>query len=114
MYVNVSSKDAPSLGEFARSAQEQFRQQAPDVVFQSLVLGGNGSKVPMLHFSATGDPGGNVERVTYVEGPTAYFILVLSARNALALQEAQSAFRELLRSFVPMEATVLPSSVESH
>jgi hypothetical protein len=57
-----------------------------------------------LHFSASGDPGGNVERLTYVEGPTAFFVLVLSARTPNALERAQPAFRELLLSFAPMAA----------
>lgn len=106
MYVNVSAKDEPSLADFVKSSQTLFRQQAPNVVFVQLEPVEAMPKLRALHFSASGDPGGNVERITYVEGPTAYFILVLSARTAKALEQAQPAFRELLQSFSPMAATV--------
>jgi len=106
MYVNVSAKDEPSLPEFVKFSQSLFRQRAPNVVFVPVQPSEVTPKLRALHFSASGDPGGNVERITYVEGPTAYFILVLSARNPKALEEAQPSFHELLRSFVPMSATV--------
>jgi hypothetical protein len=106
MYVNVSIKDERSLPEFVRSSQSLFRQQAPNVNFVPLQPIEATRNVRALHFSASGDPGGNVERLTYVEGPTAYFILVLSARTPQALEQAQPAFRELLQSFAPMAATV--------
>jgi hypothetical protein len=106
MYVNVSTKDEPSLEKFVRFSQGQFRRQAPKVAFAPLKPIEGIPQLRVLHFSASGDPGGNVERLAYVEGPTAYFIVVLSARTPKALEQAQPAFRELLQSFAPMAATV--------
>ena len=106
MYVNVSTKVEPSLPDFVRSSQSLFRQKAPNVVFVPLEPIEATPKLRALHFSASGDPGGNVERITYVEGPTAYFVIVLSARTPKALEQAQPAFRQLLQSFIPMAATV--------
>jgi len=106
MYVNVSTKVEPSLPDFVRSSQSLFRQKAPNVVFVPLEPIEATPKLRALHFSASGDPGGNVERITYVEGPTAYFVIVLSARSPKALEQAQPAFRQLLQSFIPMAATV--------
>lgn len=106
MYVNVSSKDEPSLPEFVKLSQNLFRQQAPGVVFKPLKPIEGTTKLTAMYFSATGDPGGNVERITYVEGATAYFIVVLSARNAKALQRAQPSYRKLVQSFIPMAASI--------
>jgi hypothetical protein len=106
MYVNVSSKDEPSLEKFVAFSQSQFRRQAPKVAFVPLKPIEGNPQLRALHFSASGDPGGNVERLAYVEGPTAYFILVLSARTPKALEQAQPAYINLLRSFSPMAATV--------
>jgi len=106
MYVTVSAKDEASLPAFVNSSQRIFRQKAPNVVFVSLESPEPTLKLSALYFSATGDPGGNVERIAYIEGPTAYFIVVLSARTSEALGQAQPAFRELLQSFAPMAAEV--------
>lgn len=106
MYVSVSSKDEPTLVEFVKLSQNLFWREAPNVVFIPVKTSEALPKLNALHFAASGDPGGNVERITYVEGPTAYFILVLSARNGKALAQAQPAYRDLLQSFSPMAATV--------
>lgn len=105
MYVNVSINDEPSLEKFVQFSQRQFRRKAPKVAFVRLKPIEGMPKLRVLHFSASGDPGGNVEQLAYVKGPTAYFILVLSARNPKALEQARPAFLELLRSFSPMAAT---------
>jgi hypothetical protein len=108
MYINVSAKSEsePDLPAFVRYSQSLFRAQAPSVKFTPLNLPAGVANSPALYYSASGDPGGNSENIAYIEGPTAYFIVVLSARTTEALRRAQTAYVQLLTSFVPMAATV--------
>lgn len=108
MYVNVAKKEKPTLAAFVRSSQRLFRKQAPNVVFVPIQQIATKPDIKAMHFSASGDPGGNVEQLAYVEGPTAYFILVLSARTSDDLKQAKPAFHALLQSFAPMAAKVQP------
>ena len=84
MYIDLSSKNQQSLMEFVCVSQSQFKAKAPHVVFLGQDSPVAASKLKAVHFSASGDPGANHERITYVEGPTAFFILVLSARTHAA------------------------------
>jgi len=108
MYINVSAQDPEqqSLQEFVRFSQEQFKSQAPSVVFLAEERPTTTSKLNALHFSASGDPGGNHELLVYVEGPSAFFILVLSARTQSALDKWRPSFLALYQSFAPMAATM--------
>jgi hypothetical protein len=104
MYVTVNGKHDPSLEAFAAAEQQRFRATAPKVTVTPV------GPMPVAHgkralvVRLAGDPGQNHELVAYTEGPTAYFILVMSARSVKALEEHQPAFQALLRSFAPMQA----------
>jgi hypothetical protein len=106
MYVTVSEKNLPSLTAFATDEQRRFRSEAPNVTVRSeppLSIGGGATA---LVFRLSGDPGQNHELIAYIEGPTKFFIVAISARSAESLNEHQAAFQSLLKSFVPMTATV--------
>lgn len=108
MYITVSTRTDPTLEAFAAGEQARFRASAPEVRFVAIepapIVGGRQA----LLFGASGDPGRNEERIAYVEGPTAYFILVASARTAQDLERSRAAFDALLESFVPMESRTQP------
>jgi len=59
-----------------------------------------------LVFRASGDR--NHELIAYVDGPTRFFVIAISARNARSLDESKGAFQSLLNSFVPMKVTSPP------
>ena len=106
MYVTVSGKDKLTLSDFVTVSQNKFREQAPSVKFVALDEKSGTGKFHSVQYSATGDPGGNSERIYYLEGAASYFVVVLSARNPKALELATPAFRALLESFVPMSAKI--------
>lgn len=106
MYVTVSEKNEPTLQEFAADEQQHFRSTALNVTVRAempMVVGGGQSA---LVFHLSGDPGQNHELVSYVEGPTKYFIIAISARSAESLEQYRGAFIALMKSFVPMEAKI--------
>ncbi|HKN58560.1 MAG TPA: hypothetical protein VJV97_06890 [Gemmatimonadaceae bacterium] len=103
MYVTVSGKDEPSLEAFAAGEQQHFRATAPKAKVSPVepMAVADGKRALVVRLS--GDPGQNHELVAYTQGPTAYFIVVLSARSVKALEEYRPAFQALLQSFAPME-----------
>jgi len=103
MYVTVNGKEDPSLEAFAAAEQQRFRAIAPKVKVTPAgpMVAANGKRALVVRLS--GDLGQNHELVAYTEGPTAYFIVVLSARNPQALEEHRPAFQALLQSFSPMK-----------
>ncbi len=103
MYVTVNGKEDPSLEAFAAAEQQRFRAIAPKVKVMPAgpMVAANGKRALVVRLS--GDLGQNHELVAYTEGPTAYFIVVLSARNPQALEEHRPAFQALLQSFSPMK-----------
>ena len=103
MYVTVNGKEDPSLEAFAAAEQQRFRAVAPKVKVMpgGPMVAANGKRALVVRLS--GDLGQNHELVAYTEGPTAYFIVVLSARNPQALEEHRPAFQALLQSFSPMK-----------
>lgn len=106
MYVTVSTKDYPTIEAFAADEQQRFRSNAPDlkVTAETSIHTGGGQDALVFHLA--GDPGRNHELVGYVDGPTKYYIVVISARSADLLKRYQPAFRFLLDSFVPMKARI--------
>jgi hypothetical protein len=105
MYVSVNQKEGKSLTEFNKWSLETFRKAKPQIVFKPLTFEAK-SKLNAMHFSATGGPEGNFDRIAYIEGPSAYFMMILSAQSAEALDSALPAYRELFESFSPMSNTI--------
>src|SRR5947207_13676671 len=103
MYVTVSGRGDPSLEAFAAAEQQRFRASAPKVKVTPAgpMAVANGKRALVVRLS--GDPGQNHELVAYTEGPTAFYIVDLSARNVQAIEEHRPAFQPLLQSFSPMK-----------
>ena len=83
--------------------QQHFRATAPKAKVSPVepMAVADGKRALVVRLS--GDPGQNHELVAYTQGPTAYFIVVLSARGVKALEEYRPAFQALLQSFAAME-----------
>ena len=103
MRVSVNEKRRHSLALFAADDQQRFRSEKPDATVRfepgMSVSGGAAALV----FRAT--EGRNDELIAYVEGPTRFFVVAISARRAHSLDEYKGAFQSLLNSFVPMKVT---------
>ena len=101
--VTVNEKRRHSLALFAADEQQRFRSNKPNATVRfepgMSVNGGNAALV----FRATENR--NDELIAYVEGPTRFFTVAISARHAHSLDEYKGAFQSLLNSFVPMKVT---------
>jgi hypothetical protein len=102
MYVTVNAKNGLSLALFAADAQQRLRSGKPNLAVR-FVPGMSVAGRAALVFRET--DARNHELVAYVEGPTRFFVVAISARNAKALEDNQGAFKTLLASFVPMKVT---------
>lgn len=101
IYVTVSARDLPSIGAFAADEQSRTREASPQsvVALDATVTRRDGIQVVSVSKAA----GGREELVAYVEGPTAYFVIVLTATSESALSARRPGFVKFLESFRPME-----------
>ena len=104
IYVTVSTKDLPTLQAFASDAIAKFKSAAPSVKVSMLEPPEVSPKVnvQLVAFS-NAPPGDREELVAYIEGPTAYFIAVITAQSAKALAARRQDFLAFVSKFVPME-----------
>jgi hypothetical protein len=104
IYVTVSSKDLPSLEAFASDAIERFKSAASSVKVSQLEppAASAASKVQLFAFSGA-PPGDRQELVAYIEGPTAYFIAVITAESPVALAVRKQDYLMFVSKFSPME-----------
>ena len=104
IYVTVSAKELPTLHDFASDAIAVFKLTAPSVRVSALEAPAVSPKVKieMMAFSAA-PPGNREEMVAYIEGPTAYFIVAITAESAQALAARRADFLSFVVKFVPME-----------
>jgi hypothetical protein len=104
IYVTVSTKELPTLHAFAKDAVARFKSSAPSVRVSALESPEVSPKVSVELVSFSGAPPGDREElVAYIEGPTAYFIAVITAESAKALAARRQDFLAFLSKFVPME-----------
>jgi hypothetical protein len=101
--VTVRDKNPRSLALFAADDQQRFRSDKPNVTVRfepGIPVGGGGSA---LVFRATDER--NHKFIAYLEGPTRFFVVVMSARTAESLDAHRGDFKSLVNSFVPMKVT---------
>ena len=104
IYVTVSTKGQQTLQEFASDALKRFKDAAPAARSRAFT-----DKTPELKFNVTwialsgAPPGTREELVAYIEGPTAFFIAVVSAESADVLAKRRADFIAFVSKFIPME-----------
>jgi hypothetical protein len=103
MSIAVKEKRRHSLALFAADEQQGLRSDKPNLTVRFEPGMSVGGRAAALVFRASGDR--NHELIAYVEGPTRFFVVAVSARNARSLDESKGAFQSLLNSFVPMKVT---------
>ena len=104
IYVTVSDKGTDTLSSFVVDEVARFRKEAPEPSLMSLG--------PILDVSPTrkmvhvgNSVGGRDELVEYIEGPTAYYIVVLTTESPAATERYRGAFDSFLESFTPSTVT---------
>jgi hypothetical protein len=104
IYVTVSDKEEGSLDTFV--ANEIARFKAGNVDRERLVIDRQPDVSPsrrLVHYgNSTGD---RDELVEYIEGPTAYFIVVLSTDSESLTKRHRPAFDRYIDSFSPATVT---------
>ena len=103
MSVTVNEKRRQSLALFAAGDQQRRRSDTPNATVRFEPGMSVGGRPGALVFRASGDR--NHELIAYVEAPTRFFVVTVSARNSRSLDESKGAFQLLLNSFVPMKVT---------
>jgi hypothetical protein len=100
IYVAVSDKRSDTLSSFIEGEVAGYREAAPDA--GSLSVGPIQDVSPtrrMIHYgNATG---GRDELVEYIEGPSAFFIAVLTTESPSATERYKAAFESFLGGFLP-------------
>lgn len=99
--VTVKDKSPRSLALFAGDDQQRLRTSKPNLAVRfepGMTVGGSAAA---LVFRVADDR--SHELIAYLEGPTRFFVVVMSARSAESLQQYRSGFQALLNSFVPMK-----------
>lgn len=103
MYVTVSLKEPTPLNAFAEDEQARYLRTAKNVSAKPLRLPSNLLKVNAFAFELSPDAPARQEYIAYIEGPTAYFILVLSSSDANELGRQRQNFFAAIEHFVPMK-----------
>ena len=103
MYATVSAKDFLTLHEFAVDAQTRFKTSSAKSLVSAIEVPSHPAKVNYELIAISAAPGNREELVAYVEGPTTYFIVVITAKSASVLATHREAFMQFVAGFVPME-----------
>jgi len=106
MSVTVTDKNRPSLALFAADEQQRLRSTKPKVTVRfepGLSVNGRPALVFRVNDARTH------QLIAYVEGPTRFFVVKISAGTTQSLQQSRAAFQTMLNSFTPMRA-VLPQA----
>lgn len=103
IYVTVSHKDPAGLKAFAKDEQARFKKSSPISRVSAVPAPTKAVKYNYALARFGNAPGNREELVAYLEGPTANFVLVLSADSVAAFDAYQPAFLRYLASFIPMD-----------
>ena len=100
IYVTVSETDPSTLESFARDEQGRFKQSFPTSNVFVLDTPKN-QKTNCILVRYEHASGGREELVAYMDGPSAYYIIVLTAATVAELDKERSAFLGYVADFIP-------------
>jgi hypothetical protein len=103
MSVMVTDKNRRSLARFAADEQQWLRSRKPKVAIRfepGLAVNGGPALVFRVNDARTH------QLIAYVEGPTRFFVVAISAKTTQSLQESRGAYQTMLNSFMPMRAVI--------
>lgn len=100
----MCTKEPSTLLDFASDAIAVFKSSAPTVKVTELESPKTSPQVKALLVAFSAAPAGyHEELVAYVEGPTAYFIAVITSESAATLAKYRLDFLDFVSKFIPME-----------
>ena len=102
IYVTVSNKDPAGLKAFAKDEQARFKKSSPLSRVSVVPTPAKAGKYSYVLARFNNAPGKREELVAYLEGPTANFVLVLSADSVAEFNAYEPAFLKYVARFVPM------------
>ena len=102
IYVTVSEKVPADLKAFADDEQVRFKQSSPTSHVSVLKAPNQSGKYKYILSRIEDAPGKHEEIVAYMDGPTAFYIVVLSADSPALLNSYKAAFLEYVENFTPM------------
>jgi len=105
MSVVVNDKNRRSLARFAADEQQWLRSRKPKITVR-FEPGLAVNVLPALVFRV--NDARTHQLIAYVEGPTRFFVVAISAKTTQSLQESRGTFQTMLNSFTPMRAVVQP------
>jgi hypothetical protein len=100
IYVTVSGKENDNLASFVQGEIARYRAEATDQEKPEFEPQPEVSPTRRLVHVANAT-GGRDELVEYIEGPTAYFIVVLTTESPVATKQYLAAYQAFLDSFSP-------------
>lgn len=104
LHPKVSTKVLQSLGAFSSDEQSRFKESSPTSKISPLEAEAHPAKIKYEVVAISAAPPGNREElVAYVEGPTVYFIVVMTADSHAAIERHRDTFMSYLRGFTPMD-----------
>jgi hypothetical protein len=102
IYVTVSDKDPVGLKAFAEQEQSKFKELSPELQVSALPTSPRTDKHAYVLVRLKNASGNREEIAAYLDGPTAYYILVLTADSTATLANYKSAFIKYVADFIPM------------
>jgi len=103
IYATVSTKALPTLAAFSLDEQARFKQSSPISKVSSVPRPPRAAGIPYELVAISSAPGNREELVAYVEGPTAYFIVAITAESPAVLERYRATFLDYLDRFTPIE-----------
>jgi hypothetical protein len=101
MYVTVSEKTFPTVQAYAEDEQQRYRRQVPSAQVRALAVSPQRTERQVMAFEVSLLESARRELIAYVEGPSTYFIIVLTATTSKELELHRQAFLLYLASFSP-------------
>ena len=101
IYVTVSSKYLPDLEAFVSDSQNLFKETSPDTIFTRVTEKSELTRFEYKLFHVQVVPSNRNELIAYVDGPTAYYTLVLTTTSEEVLQKYQEAYFSYISNFIP-------------
>jgi len=114
MYVKtVIRRDKESIGSFIGRETKDFVSTSKSKVSPRAPINtGAGKPAQVRYFS--GGNGANFESTAYVQEPSAFILIVLSAQTMKAHESSRAAFVELVRSYQLVAAVTKPRAEGAH
>ncbi len=102
IYVTVSDKDPAGLKAFAEQEQSNFKELSPELQVSALPTSPRTDKHDYVLVRLKNASGKREEIAAYLEGPSVYFIIVLTADSTATLANYKSVFLKYVADFIPM------------